>query len=169
MTETYVAFDDPATGSGENSWALCIAHAQRNKAEQRDDRSAARVAATIFGRRSDQGNMRSVQSIPLLQDCFGSHRHVDHRAVHPVRRCHARYHGEEQTRSLRRLLTRFEQRLRRVARSPRSINQILSLERSRTKIDHPPRGHDDLSNAIAGAVDCALGKYGCVPWWGCWL
>lgn len=29
--ESYVAFDDPATGSGEDSWALCIAHAQRNK------------------------------------------------------------------------------------------------------------------------------------------
>ena len=35
----------------------------------------------------------------------------------------------------------------------RSINQILSLERTRTKIDHPPRGHDDCANAIAGAVD----------------
>jgi hypothetical protein len=42
----------------------------------------------------------------------------------------------------------------------RSINQILSLERTRTKIDHPPRQHDDCANAIAGAVDCALGKYG---------
>ena len=29
MSETYHAFDDPATGSGEDSWALAIAHAQR--------------------------------------------------------------------------------------------------------------------------------------------
>ena len=38
---------------------------------------------------------------------------------------------------------------------PRSINQIVSLERrtsrgGRDSIDHPPQGHDDIANAIAG-------------------
>jgi hypothetical protein len=43
---------------------------------------------------------------------------------------------------------------------PRSIAQLCSLERrtarsGRDSIDHPPGGHDDLINAVAGvAVGC---------------
>jgi hypothetical protein len=45
-------------------------------------------------------------------------------------------------------------------RNERAINQICSLERSvqrsgRDQITHPTHGHDDLANAIAGAVDLA--------------
>jgi hypothetical protein len=40
---------------------------------------------------------------------------------------------------------------------PRLVNQLTSLERhvarsGRDTIDHPPRGHDDLANAVAGAL-----------------
>ena len=40
---------------------------------------------------------------------------------------------------------------------PRLLNQLTSLERrtarsGRDTIDHPPREHDDLSNAVAGAL-----------------
>ena len=43
----------------------------------------------------------------------------------------------------------------------RSLQQLLALERSRTKIDHPPRQNDDLINVIAGVADIAIGgKYG---------
>ncbi len=40
----------------------------------------------------------------------------------------------------------------------RSIAQICSLERrvarsGRESIDHPPGGHDDVANAIAGVLD----------------
>ena len=44
------------------------------------------------------------------------------------------------------------------------INQLVSLERrvargGRESIDHPPTGHDDLANAVAGALDlCAKPK-----------
>jgi hypothetical protein len=43
----------------------------------------------------------------------------------------------------------------------RAINQLCALERKTSRsgkdsIDHPPRGHDDLANAISGAaVHCA--------------
>jgi hypothetical protein len=42
----------------------------------------------------------------------------------------------------------------------RLVNQICSLERSvlrsgRDTIDHPTHGHDDLANAVAGAVAIA--------------
>jgi hypothetical protein len=45
----------------------------------------------------------------------------------------------------------------------RAINQICSLERSvqrsgRDQISHPTHGHDDIANAIAGAVDIAHGQ-----------
>jgi hypothetical protein len=45
-------------------------------------------------------------------------------------------------------------------RHERAINQICSLERSvqrsgRDQITHPVHGHDDISNAIAGAADLA--------------
>jgi hypothetical protein len=46
-------------------------------------------------------------------------------------------------------------------RNERAINQICSLERSvqrsgRDQITHPTHGHDDIANAIAGAVDVAF-------------
>jgi hypothetical protein len=50
-------------------------------------------------------------------------------------------------------------------RNDRAINQICSLERSvqrsgRDQITHPTHGHDDIANAIAGAVDYAMGQGG---------
>jgi hypothetical protein len=42
----------------------------------------------------------------------------------------------------------------------RAIDQLLQLERGRSKIDHPPRGNDDLINVVAGVADIAIGKYG---------
>jgi hypothetical protein len=45
-------------------------------------------------------------------------------------------------------------------RNERAINQICNLERNvqksgRDQITHPPHGHDDIANAIAGAADLA--------------
>lgn len=42
----------------------------------------------------------------------------------------------------------------------RLINQLVSLERrtgrtGRDSIDHTPGSHDDIANAVAGAIDCA--------------
>jgi hypothetical protein len=54
---------------------------------------------------------------------------------------------------------------------PRAIQQIISLEchtarGGKDKIDHPPGGHDDLANAIAGAVArCAGGGYNIDSGW----
>jgi hypothetical protein len=50
-------------------------------------------------------------------------------------------------------------------RHERGINQICSLERSvqrsgRDQISHPTHGHDDVANAIAGAVDLAYSPIG---------
>jgi hypothetical protein len=50
-------------------------------------------------------------------------------------------------------------------RHDRAINQICSLERSvqrsgRDQITHPTHGHDDIANAIAGAVDLVYSHSG---------
>jgi len=46
---------------------------------------------------------------------------------------------------------------------PKLIAQLCSLERrtargGRDSIDHPPRGHDDVANVLAGVVNLVLGK-----------
>jgi hypothetical protein len=48
---------------------------------------------------------------------------------------------------------------------PRLISQLCSLERrtsrgGRDSIDHPPSGHDDVCNAVAGAASLAIGHQG---------
>ena len=51
---------------------------------------------------------------------------------------------------------------------PRAINQIASLERrtargGRDSVDHPPQGHDDIANAIAGLAFVAINRHELVP------
>ena len=51
-----------------------------------------------------------------------------------------------------------------IPRNERAVNQICSLERSvqrsgRDQITHPTHGHDDIANAIAGAVEVAYNNF----------
>ena len=46
----------------------------------------------------------------------------------------------------------------------RLVNQIASLERRTSRggkdsIDHPPQGHDDLANVVAGVAHCAVTRH----------
>jgi hypothetical protein len=57
---------------------------------------------------------------------------------------------------------------------PRCINQIAALERrtsrgGRDSIDHPPSGHDDIANAIAGLAYVAINRFiAPMPTFGVW-
>jgi hypothetical protein len=47
--------------------------------------------------------------------------------------------------------------------NPKLVTQLVSLERrvgrgGRDSIDHPPGMHDDVANAVAGAIDAVLQK-----------
>jgi hypothetical protein len=160
MSETYVAFDDPATGSGEDSWALAISHAQRNNnnnvtvdlvREWRPPFSAEAVIKEICDL------CRQYRCYKITSDRTGKWTEERFTSFGGVtRECTAKNKHDLYTGFLPVLNSGCVELLD----HPRSINQLLSLERSRTKIDHPPRGHDDLINAIAGSVDVALGKYG---------
>ena len=159
-SESYVAFDDPSTGSGDDSWALCIAHAQRGKPnnatidllrEWRPPFSAEEVIKEICDL------CRQYRCYKIVSDRTGmwtTERFTQYGGVTrdtTAKNKHDLYVG---------FLPVLNSGCVELLDHQRSINQILSLERTRTKIDHPPRQHDDCANAIAGAVDCALGKFG---------
>jgi hypothetical protein len=160
MSESYVAFDDPSTGSGDDSWALAISHAQCNNAnkvtidlvrEWRPPFSAEAVIKEICD------ICRYYRCFKITSDRTGKWTEERFTTFGGVTR-------EITAKNKHDLYTGFLPVLNsgcvELLDHQRSINQLLSLERSRTKIDHPPRQHDDLINAIAGSVDCALGRFG---------
>lgn len=159
-TETYHAFDDPATGSGEDSWALAIAHSPHGKPNN----------ATIDLLREWKPPFSADAVIKEICDLCRSYRCYkitsDKTGLWTTERF-TQYGGvtrETTTKPKHDLYVGFLPVLNsacvELLDHPRSIAQLLNLERSRTRIDHPPRGHDDVINAIAGAVDVTLGKYG---------
>jgi hypothetical protein len=74
------------------------------------------------------------------------------------------------------LLPHLNSKTIRLLDHPRAINQIASLERrtsrgGRDSVDHPPQGHDDIANAIAGLAYVAINRFVTRPaqfgtWWG---
>jgi hypothetical protein len=70
------------------------------------------------------------------------------------------------------LLPRLMSKQIRLVDNPRLVNQIAALERrtargGKDSIDHPPGGHDDCANVIAGLASItakpSLGKWSCRP------
>ncbi|UYO37700.1 hypothetical protein KQX62_13175 [Rhodopseudomonas palustris] len=48
--------------------------------------------------------------------------------------------------------------------NPRLISQLAALERKTSRrgkdtIDHPPAGHDDVANVVAGVAHCAVHRH----------
>jgi hypothetical protein len=66
------------------------------------------------------------------------------------------------------LLPLFNSRRIELLDNPRLIGQLVALERRTSRggkdsIDHPPRGHDDLANAVAGVASLCL-SHGTFNW-----
>jgi hypothetical protein len=62
------------------------------------------------------------------------------------------------------LLPKLNSKTIRIPDDPRLVNQIAALERrtargGRDSIDHPPSGHDDIANAVAGVAHCAVNRH----------
>jgi hypothetical protein len=156
----YFAFMDPATGSGSDSWTLCIGHVK-----------------------GGTGNVIVIDLLREWRPGFKVHEVVDE----ICRVCGLYYiskvvsdntgkwveshftHGHgllidtdaKPKHDLYLNLLAYVNSARiELLDHPRSILQLLSLQRSKTKIDHPPRGNDDLINAIGGVADIAIGKWG---------
>lgn len=62
------------------------------------------------------------------------------------------------------LLPKLNSRMIRLVDNPRLINQLAALERKTSRggkdtIDHPPAGHDDVANVVAGVAHCAVHRH----------
>lgn len=62
------------------------------------------------------------------------------------------------------LLPKLNSKTIRIPDVPRLVNQLAALERrtsrgGRDSIDHPPGGHDDVANAVAGVAHCAVNRH----------
>jgi hypothetical protein len=155
---TYYAFIDPATGSGSDSWTLCIGHVKNGNIividllrEWRPPFKAHEVVEEICGLCKSYciNKIISDKTGKWVEDQFtykgGLILETSAKAKHDLYVNLLPYVNS----------IRIE-----LLDHPRSIMQLLALERSRTRIDHPPRQNDDLINAIAGVADIAIGKYG---------
>jgi hypothetical protein len=161
----YVCFVDPASGvPGGDSYAICIAH-------KLGDRVVIDVIREIQAP-FDAFEVIDNVLVPLckayrISKVFGDN-YAGELAKLPVRRAGIGYElAEKHTSQL--YLDPFLGMLNAgkldLPNHERAINQICSLERSalrsgRDQISHPPRSHDDIANAIAGAVDLARGHSG---------
>ena len=61
------------------------------------------------------------------------------------------------------LLPKLNSKTIRLPDIPKLVNQIAALERPTSRggkdsIDHPPAGHDDVANAVAGLAHCAVNR-----------
>ncbi|MGV3518938.1 hypothetical protein [Luteitalea sp.] len=157
----YRAFIDPAGGSGQDSMALAIAHTER----------ANGVPTHILDRlievrprfspddtvQAFVGHLQAYRISTVVGD-----RYAGEWARQPFDRRGVRYNLAEQNRSelylgLLPVLTSGRVRL---LKDERLALQLTALERrtsavGRDSINHPPGGHDDLANVVAGVV-CGL-------------
>jgi hypothetical protein len=158
----YVAFTDPAGGSGGDSFTLAIAHRTTEGRvvldcvrEQRPpfspEQSAESFAETVllYGLREVSGD-RYAGEWPREQ--FAKHG-VTYRTADKTK--------SDLYREFLPLLTAGRVEL---LDHPRLLKQFGALERRTSRggkdsIDHPPRQHDDLSNAASGALVLASGAF----------
>ena len=158
----YLAFCDPAGGSGGDSFTLAICHAERDE----DDEAAPVVAVLDLVReaRPPFSPAATVAEFAAVLRAYGCARVVGDRFGGEWPREAFRRHGVEyavgdRTRSefYRDLLPLVNSQGVELLDHPRLIAQLHGLERrvgvgGRDSIDHATRGHDDLINAAAGAL-----------------
>jgi Terminase large subunit, T4likevirus-type, N-terminal len=154
----YVAFCDPAGGSGGDSMTLAIAH------RERDGRV---ILDCIRERRSPFDPDATVQEFAsLLRRYRLTTVHGDKYAgLWPSERFKAhgvRYEAAEQTKSELYVdaLPLLNSNRAVLLDSPRLLTQFIGLERrtarsGKDSIDHAPGGHDDVVNAACGALTLA--------------
>jgi hypothetical protein len=159
---TYVAFVDPAGGSGGDSMTLCVAHALKEAAVVDLIREARPPFSpqVVVGEFCETLRRYGVQKV--TGDRWGSEfvqERFKQRGVH--------YEVSERTKSelYRELLPILNAGRCELLDHRRTVSQICSLERrtargGRDSIDHPRGAHDDLANSIAGAAVAAIVQRG---------
>jgi hypothetical protein len=157
-----VSFVDPSGGSAD-SMTLAVAHRDKDGRaildavrERRPPFSPAAVVDEFAGL------LKSYRVGSVTGDHWGGEF-----VREPFRSHGIRYEVSEEPKSnlYRDLLPVLNSGKAELLDSPRLINQLTALERrtsrgGRDSIDHPPGGHDDLCNCVAGAIVLAGSRAG---------
>jgi hypothetical protein len=161
METTHVAFVDPSGGS-QDSMTLAVAHVERGGgrivldmvAERRPPFSPDHVAGEFAG------ILRQYGVSTVVGDRYGGEWPRERFRHHGISYQTAEKPKSDIYRELLPLITGAKVEL---LDNARLIAQLCALERrtargGRDSIDHPPRGHDDVVNAAAGALVLAAGQ-----------
>jgi hypothetical protein len=156
----YVAFDDPASGSGGDAWTKAIAHRERD-----------RVVLDVLRTWAPPFNPSGViAESAALSKAYGVHGTVGDRYAPGFVLEGFRAHGLTYTPSQRDRSTLYLELLPLVNAGrivlldvPDLLRELRGLERrrgsaGRDRVDHAPGQHDDRANAAAGALVLAAGR-----------
>jgi hypothetical protein len=158
-TYSYYAFVDPAGGSGQDSMTLAISHHEGDRDDGLIVIDAVREVKPPF---SPEG---AIKELCGLLSLYGVRTVTGDRYGGDFPREQFRKHGvgyavSEKTRSdlYRDMLPILNSGRAALLDDSKMVGQIVGLERrvargGRESIDHAPGGHDDIANAVAGALN----------------
>jgi hypothetical protein len=153
-TGRYVGFVDPAGDSGQDSMTLAVAHAEAHEVVL----DAVREVLPPFSPEdtvAECGAFLRTYRITVVH----SDRYAGEWPREQFRKCGVSYEVCEQSKSelYREVSPALNSRTLALLDHPRMVTQFCGLERrvargGRDSIDHGPAGHDDVANAVTGAV-----------------
>ena len=154
----YIAFADPAGGSGGDSMTLCVSHREGNTCIVDALREAKPPFSPEAVTEEFSELMKQYRITRVVGDRFGGEFPRE-----AFRKCGINYEPSERTKSelYIDLLPLINSRAVDLLDHEKAILQLAWLERRTSRggrrdfIDHAPAGHDDLANVIAGAIGLA--------------
>jgi len=157
---TYVSFTDPSGGSVD-SMTCAIGHTEGDLVVV----DCVREIAAPFDPESATDEFANLFKIYGIAKTNGD-RYAAAWCSHAFEKRNIEYRHSELAKSALylNLIPHLNGKTIRLLDDPRSVNQITSLERrtargGRDSIDHPPQGHDDIANAIAGLAHVAVNHF----------
>jgi len=165
---TYRAFVDPSGGS-EDAMTLAIAH-KTTRPDKMVIVDALREVRPPFSPTTVVEDFAALLKTYRISKVVGDH-YGGEFVKDPFRRLGISYEVCKQPKSdlFRDLLPLLNSGHVTLPRNDRLVAQIVGLERrvsraGRDSIDHAPGGHDDLANAVAGAVNIAAEPFDDLSW-----
>jgi hypothetical protein len=159
----YRAFTDPSGGSVD-SFTLAIGHREERDGKRRAVLDCIREIKAPFSPEQAVGELAADLRRYRLRSVTGD-RYAAEWCAEQFRKAGFAYEAAEMPKSelYRELLPAMNSRSVALLDSKRLTTQLLKLERKtgrggRDSIDHPPRGRDDLANAVAGVVQNILAR-----------
>jgi hypothetical protein len=163
----YVAFCDPAGGSGQDSFTLCVGHKDNDGLviidALRERKPPFSPEATVL---EFADLLKSYGLLRLAGDRYAGSWPAEQFAKHGITFGPAEKPKSDLYRDALPLLNSSKVEL---LDHPRLISQLTGLERrtargGKDSIDHAPGAHDDLANVVAGVVVALAGKTGAEIW-----